>query len=334
MKLAWKCGMLLLCSFSPSVIADSNTPTDDVIKQQFAKQSGGMMHLVSISLRQLEATGNQATYTLEGDMASDDNLYTPVGMAGDYLFYEKTWTKGRPVKFSAMMTAVGTPASGWTTTFFSMQMAAKNAGRPFSEREDLSKLLVVNDSGFMAQFARLDAQFADSRTTIEKQKKQYDVLKTQVVELDEQMARSWGTDANGKPLDRSAVQQAMNAEIYAVDRRNDMAKFSNQYYINVYEPALVACQKKAVCDAEPIRAARDKALEEQKQEYYRQHKAIGDKVNARMAVMEEKVEPLRKKREALRGQMVVLESSNDELQYEAKRWQEGVERMREKGVIP
>ena len=43
MKLAWKCGMLLLCSFSPSVIADSNTPTDDVIKQQFAKQSGGMM---------------------------------------------------------------------------------------------------------------------------------------------------------------------------------------------------------------------------------------------------------------------------------------------------
>ena len=63
---------------------------------------------------------------------------------------------------SAMMTAVGTKDSGWKTEFFSMQMAAKNGGRPFRETEDLSKSLIVNDSSFMAQFAKIDASFAAS----------------------------------------------------------------------------------------------------------------------------------------------------------------------------
>ncbi|MFV0263123.1 MAG: DUF1202 family protein [Kluyvera sp.] len=334
MKLAWKYAALLLCCGSVHVFASGNTPTDDVIKQQFAKQSGGMMHLGHITLRRLDAVGNQATYSVEGDMAADDNLYRMVGMAGDYLFYENTWVKDRPVKFSAMMTAVGTQASGWTTTFFSMQTAAKNAGRPFSPTEDLSKTLVVNDSGFMAQFAKLDTQFAESKTTVETQQKQYDELKKQVMDLDEQIKRSWGTDASGKSLDRSAVLQAMNAEMYAVDHKNDMTKFSNQYYINVYEPALVACQKKAVCDAEPIRTARDVALEEQRREYHRQHDLMQEKITKAIAEKDAKVAPLRKQREALRGQMVVLEASNQELTYNAKRWQEGVARMRKEGAIP
>mgnify|MGYP000490074932 FL=1 len=181
MKLVWTRGAFLLCCVTVSVFANSNIPTDDVIKQQFAKQSGGLMHLGHITLRRLDAVGNQATYSVEGD----DNLYRMVGMAGDYLFYENTWVKNRPVKFSAMMTAVGTQASGWTTTFFSMQMAAKNAGRPFSPTEDLSKTLVVNDSGFMAKFAKLDTQFAESKTTVETQQKQYDELKKRVMDLDE-----------------------------------------------------------------------------------------------------------------------------------------------------
>ena len=65
-----------------------------------------------------------------------------------------------------------------------------------------------------------------------------------------QINRSWGTDANGKTLDRSDVQQAM-LEKYEVNRQNDPLKFENHYYKTIYEPALTACQKKAVCDAEP-----------------------------------------------------------------------------------
>ncbi|BBV64334.1 TPA: DUF1202 family protein [Kluyvera ascorbata] len=334
MKLAWKFGMLLLSCFALHALADSNVPTDDVIKQQFAKQSGGMMQMDNLKLHPLDAVGNQATYSVEGDMIATDNLYSVVGGAGDYLFYERTWTKGHPVKFSAMMTAVGTPASGWRTTFFSMQMAAKNSGRPFSEKEDLSKSLVVNDSGFMAQFAKIDAQFAVSKVQVEKQQAQYASLKKEVEALDEQIKQSWGKDANGKSLDRDAVQHALNAEVYAVDRKNDMNKFANQYYINVFEPALIACQKKAVCDDKPIRAASDKALEEQKQEYYRQHNLIDQKNKAIMAEKDKQVAPLQKKRESLRGQMVVLESSNYELQRDETFWREGVAKMRKEGVIP
>ena len=130
------------------------------------------------------------------------------------------------------------------------------------------------------------------------------------------------------------MQHALNAEVYAVDRKNDMNKFANQYYINVFEPALIACQKKAVCDDKPIRAASDKALEEQKQEYYRQHNLIDQKNKAIMAEKDKQVAPLQKKRESLRGQMVVLESSNYELQRDETFWREGVAKMRKEGVIP
>ncbi|MFC3191680.1 hypothetical protein OFY05_21355 [Pseudocitrobacter faecalis] len=41
MKRAWKTAALLLWCFSLHALAVDNTPTDDVIKQQFAKESGG-----------------------------------------------------------------------------------------------------------------------------------------------------------------------------------------------------------------------------------------------------------------------------------------------------
>lgn len=333
MKLAWKSAALLLCCFSAQTFADDNTPTDEVIKQQYAKQSDGLMRIDNITLQPVEKVANRATYTIEGDMVATDNLYALVGLAGEYRFYERTWTKAQPVKFSAMMTAVGTKASSWSTEFYSMQTAAKRIGRPFSKNEDLTKSLVVNDSGFMAQFAKLDAQFANSKATVDKQKKQYEALSKQVNDLDAQIDHSWGTDANGKPLDRDAALRAKNAQIYALDSKNDMNKFINQYYINVYEPALIACQKKGNCDTTSINAARDKAQEEKREEYARQHDAISTKVKAEIAALEKKVEPLMKKREALRGQMVVLESSNYELTRDAKDWEEGVAQMRKEGVI-
>lgn len=333
MKLAWQCGALLLSCSVFHVFADGNIPTDDVIKQQFAKQSGGMMQIDSLKLQPLDAVGNQATYKVEGDMISTDNLYSLVGGAGDYLFYERTWTKGHPVKFSAMMTAIGTQASGWRTEFFSMQMAAKNAGRPFSEKENLSKTLVVNDSGFMTQYAKIDAQFAQSSAIVEAQQAKYEVLNKEVAKIDEQIKDSWGKDAQGKPLTREAVQHVLFEEMYAVDRKNNTAEFENHYSATVYEPALAACQKKTVCDDLPIHAARDTALAEQKSEFYRQHNVMLEKLNATMAEKDKKVAPLKNQREELRGQMVALKASNQALKRDYKFWQESVAELRKEGVI-
>ena len=334
MKHAWKTIALLLIASPFHVLADANTPTDEVVKQQFAKQSGGIMRLASVTLKQLDAVGNQATYMLEGDMAATDDLYIRVGIAGDYFFYERAWAKGRLVKFSAMMTAVGTKDSGWKTEFFSMQMAAKNGGRPFNEIVgDESKALIVNDSSFMAQFAKIDASFAASKVTMHKLQKQQDALKTEMTALDERINHSWGTDANGKPLDRSAVQQAMLEKMYVVDRQNDPLKFENNYYKTVYEPALEACQKKAVCDAAPLRAERDVAINEQKRSYYLQHNEMSEKIKTEMAARDKKVEPLQKKKGELNVQSMELRTRYRELERDYKFWQEGLERMRREGII-
>lgn len=334
MTLAWKCGLLLLSSISLHAFADDNTPTDDVIKQQFAEHSDGLMHLGALKLSRLESVGNRATYMVEGDIASNDDLYGILGAAGDYLFYERTWKKDQPVKFSAMMTAVGTRASGWKTDFFSMQMAAKSVGRPFSHEKDLSKTLVVNDSGYMAQYASIDAQFAASKTLIEKQQAEYETLKKKLDAQDEKIKRSWGTDADGKPLDRGAVYRALFQQLDELDRKNNFAKFESQYYLNVYEPALAACQKKAVCDSAPIHAARDVALENTKEEYYRQHTQMRDKLNATMQEKDKRVAPLQKERQALYEQMMGVSFSIDDLERDAKVWQEGTAKLRKEGIIP
>ncbi|MBF8468134.1 DUF1202 family protein [Klebsiella oxytoca] len=325
MKYAWKTLTVLMIASPCHVLADANTPTDDVVKQQFAEQTGGIMRLQNVTLKQLDARGNQATYMLEGDMAAAEDLYIRVGVAGDYFFYERVWTRGRPVKFSAMMTAVGTKDSGWQTEFFSLQMAAKRGGRTFKEiGGDESKTLIVNDHKFMAQFAKIDASFAASKATMKTLQGQQDALKTEIAALEERINRSWGTDANGKPLDRSNVQQAMLEKMYEVDRQNDPLKFENHYYKTLYEPALAACQKKAVCDA---------VLNEQKRNYYRQHKEMSENIKAEMAARDKKIAPLQKQKGELNTQLMALEIRYRELARDEKYWQEGLEKMRRNGVL-
>ena len=325
MKYAWKTLTVLMIASPCHVLADANTPTDDVVKQQFAEQTGGIMRLQNVTLKQLDARGNQATYMLEGDMAAAEDLYIRVGVAGDYFFYERVWTRGRPVKFSAMMTAVGTKDSGWQTEFFSLQMAAKRGGRTFKEiGGDESKTLIVNDHKFMAQFAKIDASFAASKATMKTLQGQQDALKTEIAALEERINRSWGTDANGKPLDRSDVQQAMLEKMYEVDRQNDPLKFENHYYKTLYEPALAACQKKA---------ERDAVLNEQKRNYYRQHKEMSENIKAEMAARDKKIAPLQKQKGELNAQLMALEIRYRELARDEKYWQEGLEKMRRNGVL-
>lgn len=333
MKLAWKTAALLLWCFSLHALAADNTPTDDVIKQQFAKESGGMLRLDSFTLRQLDAVGNQATYQVDGDMSSTDNLYTIVEGAGDYLFYERTWTKGQPVKFSAMMQAVGTKDSGWKTTFFSMQTAAKNVGRPFEAGEDRSKMLVVNDAHFMTELGKVEADFARRKATADKDLAQQKVLKQKIAALDEKISLSWGKDANGKPLDRSAVQQEKLEKMYAVDRENDPLKFENRYLETIYEPALAACQQKLSCDATPLYDARDKAFAEHRNAYYTKHTQMAGKIREDMAALDNNVAPLRKEQGELRKQLVALEVSTREFTRDYKWWREALEKMKKEGII-
>ena len=111
------------------VWADGEPPTENILKDQFKKQYHGILKLDAISLKNLDAKGNQATWSAEGDVSSSDDLYTWVGQLADYELLEQTWTKDKPVKFSAMLTSKGTPASGWSVNFYSFQAAASDRGR-------------------------------------------------------------------------------------------------------------------------------------------------------------------------------------------------------------
>ncbi|WP_348253889.1 DUF1202 family protein, partial [Salmonella enterica] len=71
----------------------------------------GILKLDSITLKNFDSTGNQAPWSAEGDISSREDMYTGVGMAADYNFVEKTWTKDLSVKLSAMLTSKRTPAS-------------------------------------------------------------------------------------------------------------------------------------------------------------------------------------------------------------------------------
>ncbi len=232
MKPLWHYAALSLCVLAAPALADDNRPTDDTIKQQFTQQSARQMRIDALKLKPLESLGNQATWMVEGDMFSNQDLHAIVGMAGNYLFYQRTWTKDKPVKFSAMMTSVGTPASGWKTEFFSMQTAASNAGRPFEKNEDLSKVLVVNGSDFREKFAAIDATFANAKVKAEKQQSELETVNKKLDELEERVRQAWGKDANGKQLDRSAVQQAMLEKMYAEDKNNYPLDFENKYMKN------------------------------------------------------------------------------------------------------
>lgn len=333
MKIHLATGLALLFLTAGYAVADTTPPSDETLKKQFNEQYQGLIHLDSVSLRPLNSNGNQSTWAAEGDLSSAEDLYATVGMAADYRLVEKTWTKGKPVKFSAMITATGTKDSGWTTEFFSMQTAAKNAGLPLDDINDKTKYLVINDSDFYARLAKIEAGYNQQNKTLQEMKSKQNALEKAIADLDTQITQSWGMDAGGKPLGRHAVQQAMLEKMYEVDRQNDPLKFENNYYKTVYEPALATCQQKPDCDAEPLRKARDVALEEQKRNYYRQHKLMSENIKEEMAARDNKIKPLYEKQGELRTQLMKLDTSRSELESSYKRWQQDITDLRRRGVI-
>lgn len=333
MKMKRVVGLAALMFLSGSVQADTNTPTDEVLKKQFNQAQEGIMQLDSITLRLLDSRGNQATYAAEGDISATDDLYAMVGMAGNYQFMEKTWTKGRPVKFSAMVTAVGTKDSGWTTEFFSMQVAAKNEGYPKPDISNKEKYLVITDSDFYPRLAKIEATWAAQKKTLDKSLEKQEQLKKDINALDAKIAASWGKDKNGKPLTRDDVQHALLEELQEVGRQNDPLHFENHYNKTVYEPALAECQKKSDCDATPLRKARDAALEDQRRDYQLKFKLKREEVTKTMDAYDKKREPLRKQRNELYSEMSDLDIQSSKLRTSYDSWEQDITSLRRRGLI-
>lgn len=76
MKKQWIVGTALLMLMTGNVWADGEPPTENILKDQFKKQYHGILKLDAITLKNLDAKGNQATWSAEGDVSSNDDLYT------------------------------------------------------------------------------------------------------------------------------------------------------------------------------------------------------------------------------------------------------------------
>lgn len=334
MKKQWIAGIALLAMSSTYCLAsDVTPPTDKILKDQFYADFTGLMRLDDIALKLISAEGNLATWSAEGDMSATEDLYSMVGMAGDYKFMEKNWVKGHPVKFSAMVTSIGTPTSGWRTEFFSMQTAAKNIGYPLPKTESKDQYLVITDSNFYPKLAKIEASYHDKKIAQEKAQIQMEQVLKKIAELDTQIKQSWGKDANGMPRTRSDVMQEKLQKMYEIDRQNDPLKFENHYYKTVYDPALAACQAKPECDAAPLRAARDSALNEQKRDYYRQHALMSAKITEEMEALDEKLKPLYDQQSELRSQGMKWDTQSSQLKNEYERWDREITDLRRKGII-
>lgn len=157
MKKQWIVGTALFVLMSGYGWADGEPPTENVLKDQFKKQYHGILKLDAINLKNLDAKGNQATWSAEGDVSSNDDLYTWIGQLADYQLLEQTWVKDKPVKFSAMLTSKGTPASGWTVNFYSFQAAASDSGRFVDDIKTNNKYLIVNSEDFNYRFSQLES---------------------------------------------------------------------------------------------------------------------------------------------------------------------------------
>lgn len=334
MKQQWIAGIALLTLASTYSQADDVIPpTDTILKDQFYADFTGLIRLDNISLKLMSAEGNRATWSAEGDMSATEDLYTLVGMADNYNFMEKTWVKGRQVKFSAMVTSVGTPVSGWRTEFFSLQTAAKDIGYPLPKTENKDKYLVITDSNFYPQLAKIEARYHDKKVAQEKAQSQMEQIEKQIADLDTQIKQSWGADANGKPRTRSDVMQEKLEKMYEVDKKNDPLTYENNYYKTIYEPALAACQTQPECDAAPLRAARDTALSEQKRDYYRQHALMSANIKEEMAAHDEQLKPLYHRQSELRGLGMALDTQSSKLKSEYEHWDRDITELRRKGII-
>lgn len=76
MKKQWIVGTALFVLMSGYGWADGEPPTENVLKDQFKKQYHGILKLDAINLKTLMRRGIRPPGSAEGDVSSNDDLYT------------------------------------------------------------------------------------------------------------------------------------------------------------------------------------------------------------------------------------------------------------------
>ncbi len=92
MKKQWIVGTALFMLMTGNVRADGEPPTENILKDQFKKQYHGILKLDVITLKNLDAKGNQATGQRKA-MSLPVTISIQVGQLADYELLEQTGRK-------------------------------------------------------------------------------------------------------------------------------------------------------------------------------------------------------------------------------------------------
>lgn len=314
MKKQWIVGTALLMLMTGNVWADGEPPTENILKDQFKKQYHGILKLDAITLKNLDAKGNQATWSAEGDVSSSDDLYTWVGQLADYELLEQTWTKDKPVKFSAMLTSKGTPASGWSVNFYSFQAAASDRGRVVDDIKTNNKYLIVNSEDFNYRFSQLES-------ALNTQKNSIPALEKEVKALDKQMTRE-------------EAFKKIHQQRDEFNKQNDSEAFAVKYDKEVYQPAIAACHKQSEeCYEVPIQQKRDFDINEQRRQTFLQSQKLSRKLQDDWITLEKGQYPLTMKVSEINSKKVAILMKIDDINQANERWKKDTEQLRRNGVI-
>lgn len=330
----WIAGVALFTLVSGCSWADVAQPTDRILKEQFSKQYHGVLKLDSVTLKNLDSIGNQATWSAEGDVSSRDDLYTGVGMAADYYFVERTWIKDRPVKFSAMLTSTGTPASGWTVNFYSLQAAASNEGRVITDIKSNDKYLVVNGDDFNYRFSQIDASYITQKKSTASLEEQIKTLDKRIATAQKEADDYWGKGPDGKKLTREGAFHQMFKTRDDFVKNNDSAAFAEKYEKDVYQPALDACHKEGdKCYETPIQQKRDVDIQEQRRQVFLKSQELSRKAQNDWIAFEKGQYPLNMAVYKLQKQQTDLHIKIDDINEGYDRWKKETDELRRKSII-
>ena len=334
MKKQWIVGTALFMLMTGNVWADGEPPTENILKDQFKKQYHGILKLDAITLKNLDAKGNQATWSAEGDVSSSDDLYTWVGQLADYELLEQTWTKDKPVKFSAMLTSKGTPASGWSVNFYSFQAAAGDRGWVVDDIKTNNKYLIVNSEDFNYRFSQLESALNTQKISIPALEKEVKALDKQMVAAQKAADAYWGKDANGKQMTREDAFRKIHQQRDDFNKQNDSEAFAVKYDKEVYQPAIAACHKQSEeCYEVPIQQKRDFDINEQRRQTFLQSQKLSRKLQDDWVTLEKGQYPLTMKVSEINSKKVAILMKIDDINQANERWKKDTEQLRRNGVI-
>lgn len=336
-KLKWMLGLVVCSVLLLNGCGDNTTPPESILKKNFEQQFRGQIKLDSITLTETSVEGNQRTYAVDGKLSSDFDLYTIIATLGDYTLVEKSWDKGKGVKFTATLESVGSKDSGWDMRFSALKMLSNPQGREIPDINTNEHYLVLGSSGFKDKLNKIDSFYKSQAKEIDALTKKVTKIESDILSVSDKIRTYWGVEENGRELTRTIFYNNLNKELRNFEKNNNPYQFEQKYHYEVFEPARKAREQKlksySQSDFDDLRAKRDEIVSKQKEEYNSKHKEIELKIESEMKKLDDGLALLKAQKQDLDKEREKLSSILNNIKYKYNSWVQEMERLRLKGTI-